>query len=81
MKPRVGGEIVYFLVVAMSLLLRISQGVGVDDALGVDMSLLFTLAVQLLIFGLLPVLGWWMVMRTGANSTFRTLPRVFAHCS
>ena len=77
MKPRVGGEIVYFLVVAMSLLLRISQGVGVDDALGVDMSVLFTLAVQLLIFGLLPVLGWWMVMRTGANSTFRTLPRVF----
>ena len=47
------------------------------DALGVDMSVLFTLAVQLLIFGLLPVLGWWMVMRTGANSTFRTLPRVF----
>ena len=41
MKPRVGGEIVYFLVVAMSLLLRISQGVGVDDALGVDMSLPF----------------------------------------
>lgn len=77
MKPRVGGEIVYFLVVAMSLLLRISQGVGVDDALGVDMSLLFTLVVQLLVFGLLPVLGWWMVMRTGANSTFRTLPRVF----
>ena len=42
MKPRVGGEIVYFLVVAMSLLLRISQGVGVDDALGVDMSVLFS---------------------------------------
>lgn len=77
MKPRVGGGIVYFLVVLMTLLLRISQRVGVDDALGVDMSLLFTLVVQLCCFGLLPVLGWWIIVGRCQKDEIRALPRVF----
>lgn len=77
MKPRFGGEFVYFLVVAMTLLLRISQYLGVDATLGVDLGVHFTLVVQLCCFGLLPVLGWWIIVGGCRKDELCTLPRTF----
>ena len=77
MKPRCGGGIVYFLVIAMTLVVRISQYVGIDDALGIDIGTIFTLSVQIGCFGLLPVLGWWIIVGGARKDTLRTLPRAF----
>ena len=77
MKPRCGGGIVYFLVIAMTLVVRISQYVGIDDALGIDIGTIFTLSVQIGCFGLLPVLGWWIIVGGARKDTLRTLPRTF----
>lgn len=77
MKPRCGGGVVYFLVIAMTLVVRISQYVGIDDALGIDIGTIFTLSVQIGCFGLLPVLGWWIIVGGARKDTLRTLPRTF----
>lgn len=77
MKPRAGGGIVYFLVIVMMLLLRISQGVGVGDAVGVDIGIWFTVFAQLFCFGALPVVGWWLIVGGGTKDAMRTLPRTF----
>lgn len=77
MKAGVGGGIVYLLVIVMTLLMRISGSVGVYDALGVDPDIFFTLVVQLCIFGLLPVLGWAILVGRCEKDDFLALPRTF----
>ena len=62
MKSRVGGSLIYFLIVVMLLVMRISGSVGIYDALGVDSDAFFTSIVQLCCFGLLSVLGWWIIV-------------------
>lgn len=42
MKSRVGGSLIYFLIVVMLLVMRISGSVGIYDALGVDSDAFFT---------------------------------------
>lgn len=78
MTARAGGGIVYFLVIMMTLLMRISGSVGVYDALGVDADVFFTLIVQLCCFGLLPVLGWLIIVDGRRKDGLRVLPRTFS---
>ncbi|HIS58602.1 MAG TPA: CPBP family intramembrane metalloprotease [Candidatus Limadaptatus stercoravium] len=77
MKPRAGGGILYFLIIAMTLLMRISQGVGVADALGADIGVMFTLVVQLGCFGALPLVGWWIIVGGCRKDEIRTLTYAF----
>lgn len=77
MTARAGGGLVYFLVILMTLLMRISGSAGVYDAIGVDPDVFFTLIVQLCCFGLLPVLGWLIIVGGRGKDELRALPRTF----
>lgn len=63
MKSRYAGGIVYFLVIVSTLLMRISGSVGVYDALNVDADVYFTCIVQILCFGALPILGYFIIAK------------------
>ena len=57
--------------------MRISQGVGVADALGADIGVMFTLVVQLGCFGALPLVGWWIIVGGCRKDEIRTLTHAF----
>lgn len=63
MKSRYAGGIIYFLVIVSTLLMRISGSVGVYDALNVDADVYFTCIVQILCFGALPIIGYFIVAK------------------
>lgn len=55
MEKRYRVGLIYLLIVCMTLLLRISGALDIYGALGVDGDVFFTLVVQLLIFGVMPL--------------------------
>lgn len=59
---------IYFLVVIMTLLMRISSSLGIYGALGVeDSDAYFTCVVQLIIFGVLPISLYLISQRCGSK--------------
>jgi len=70
-RTRVG--ILYFIVIISTLLLRISTYLGIADNLLIDSSEYFTLIVQLVIFGFIPLVGYCLfIISTKENIiTFR----------
>lgn len=77
MTSRVGGGIIYFLVIIMTLLLRITSTMGVFDLTGVDSGIGFSLIVQICCFGLLPLGGWLIIVGRCEKDALKALPRTF----
>lgn len=77
MSRRVKVGVIYFAVVLMSLLLRVSSSLDVYSALGIeDADAFFTCVVQLLIFGALPLSLYFLTESRGRGG-FKSLARDF----
>lgn len=73
MKARYAGGIVYFLVIAMTLLMRVSGGLGIYDRVSVNSDVFFTLIIQLLCFGALPLVGYFIIAKRCDKNEIRPL--------
>ncbi|MEG1662441.1 MAG: CPBP family intramembrane glutamic endopeptidase [Clostridia bacterium] len=79
MTKRSSVGLIYFIVALMTLLLRVTGSIGIYDALGVDADMYFTLVVQLLIFGALPLIAYFLFAQKQNGGKF--LDNIKAECS
>lgn len=77
MNSRYGAGTIYFFVIIATLLMRMAGGLGVYDAVNVDSDVFFTLVVQLLCFGALPLLGYFIVSKQLQTDQIKPLLRDF----
>lgn len=77
MNSRYGAGTIYFFVIIATLLMRMAGGLGVYDAVNVDSDVFFTLVVQLLCFGALPLLGYFIVSKQLKTDQIKPLLRDF----
>ena len=77
MNSRYGAGTIYFFVIIATLLMRMAGGLGVYDAVNVDSDVFFTLVVQLLCFGALPLFGYFIVSKQLQADQIKPLLRDF----
>lgn len=68
---------IYFGVILMTLLLRVSSSLGVYDSLGVNGDLFFTCVVQILIFGVMPLLLYYLCFARRQQKPFLAFKQDF----
>lgn len=67
------GSIIYFVIVMLTLVLRICYSLGLADFVPIDGDYLFTLVVQILIFGLVPFFAYILTEFYFSDGTMKPL--------
>lgn len=73
MTKRAGVGLIYVIVVLMTLLLRVSGGLDIYGRVNIDSDLFFALVVQVLIFGVLPFVLYFLFCKKGENNAISSL--------
>lgn len=77
MTKRYSVGFIYFAVVAMTLLMRVTSALDVYGATGADSSVYFSLVVQVLCFGVLPFCAYLLFVRPDGKISLRATLRDF----